>query len=1056
MVPLSATGSSAVVAASAGYGHTLIVTANGKCMAAGLNFHGQLGNATNVGLATANVSFATVTFPASSAGTPCETYAADVACGMHHSVVTMANGTVRCFGLNDRAQLGMPGGTLTTLKAYPPDVMTSNSTVITGAAYGNGTYVASASYSWYGTALWGSAWGAFASRIQLAPATNGWLLGGAYYSATYPYGYTGATAATIAGGTSYSGEWLQLQLPVAIVLSKFTMISSFSNTNYTPGSFYVFGSNNGTSWTLLGSFVGRNDVQGIAGTYYPQPSSSTYTYFRMVVNTILGSGSQPIITQWLLYAGSACSSTPVRPTQYRNVCSATASVDTTYVEAVLGREMVTYNAAGTATVPVFTKVRSYGLFEMASGEDVIATGCDTSSTVMVTKAGAMHAWGANSAGQLGNSTVTNSLIPVAISGFGSLSSASSIVAAASGNQHTVVLDSTGKVHAWGYNNEGELGKGNSVSSSLPVAVSMFGSLASTTVAVTAVACGSSHTVVLDSTGKVHTWGSNTSGQLGNNTTTNAYVPMAIAYGSIASLSITTIACGWCHTVALDSTGKVHAWGYNGYGQLGNNTTNNSLAPLQVAYGSITTLAIVAFACGDNYTVAVDSTGKVHSWGSNNMGQLGNGTTINTSVPITVSSFGSLASVSIVMIACGIYHNVALDTSGKVHTWGYNNQGLLGNNTMNTSTLPIAVSSFGTLLSATIVAVACGSYNSLALDSTGKVHAWGQSYSGQLGNNTNTYSLIPIVITGLYGSLSTASLGSIFWNFTGQHRCFVEGYSAKDLPLIEGLVVCADRNRYVTTDATTGDHAFLTGAKAITTNDALPVLSLARRVRDKTAFGVVSLATNYNPAPDPTDAQMRRALEEGDQRAEINAVGEGAMWVCDAADGGTGITSIPFESGDYITTSPVPGYGMRQADDCIRNYTVGKITMDCDFSAPLVPVTRLRKDALGNNVTDPLTGMPVYDPVLTEPISASPADPGTAATAPDATGVPTAATSDPGGAPVLEPAYKTRFLAADGTQITAEAYAATVASNAAMVAADPAAATVPVYRAAFVGCTYHCG
>jgi hypothetical protein len=102
-------------------------------------------------------------------------------------------------------------------------------------------------------------------------------------------------------------------------------------------------------------------------------------------------------------------------------------------------------------------------------------------------------------------------------------------------------------------------------------------------------------------------------------------------------------------------------------------------------------------------------------------------------------------------------------------------------------------------------------------------------------------------------------------------------------------------------------------------------------------------------------------------------------------------------------------------------------------------------------------MPVYDPVLTEPVSApSPADPGTATTAPDATSTPPAAASDPGGAPVLEPAYKTRFLAADGTQITAEAYAATVASNVAMAAADPAAATVPVYRAAFVGCTYHCG
>jgi alpha-tubulin suppressor-like RCC1 family protein len=1044
MVPLSSTGSSAVVAASAGYGHTLIVTANGKCMAAGLNFHGQLGNATNVATATANAAFATVTFPASAAGTPCETYAADVACGMHHSVVTMANGTIRCFGLNDRAQLGMPGGTLTTLKAYPPDVMTAASTNITTTAYGTGIYVASASTS-ATTGILGAAWGAFASRILLASGTNGWYNGGgAIYAASYPYGYTGSVS-TVAGGTSYAGEWLQLQLPTAIVLTRFTMMSNYT-ANSNPGVFYVLGSNDGATWTLLGAFGGRSDLKGVAGTYYPAPSSSAYAYFRMVIKTLVGGNTVAHVTQWILYAGSACSSTPVRPTQSanRNVCSATASVDTTYVEAVLGREMVAYNAAGTATVPVFTKVRSYGLFEMASGEDVVATGCEAFFTVLVTKAGLVHTWGANGNGQLGNGTTTNSTIPLAISPFGSLSIASSIITSSIGGTHTVVVDSLGKVHSWGYNLNGQLGNGTTTTSMNPIAVSSFGSIASAAISVVAVACGPSHTVALDSTGKIHAWGTHYFGYIPT--------PTVISSGSITNLSITSVAVGGSsHTIAIDSVGIVHGWGTNSRYQLGDGTQTSPSIFIKISYGSIVNLSITAVACGEEFTVALDSTGHVHAWGFNNFGQLGNTSATYVLIPTAVSPYGSLASVSIVGIACGAFHTVALDTTGKVHTWGYNNAGQLGNNSSAASSIPIAVSSFGSLASVSIVAVACEYYNTLALDSSGKLHNWGSATS--LGSGATASSSIPILITGLYGSLTSASLGSIFWNFTGQHRCFVEGYSAKDLPQIEGLVVCADRNRYVTTDATTGDHAFLTGAKAITTNDALPVLSLARRACDKTAFGVVSLATNYNPAPDPTDAQMRRALEEGDQRAEINAVGEGAMWVCDACAG-----TASFESGDYITTSPVPGYGMRQADDCIRNYTVGKITMDCDFSAPLVAVTRLRKDALGNNVTDPLTGMPVYDPVLTEPVSASPVDPGTAATATasDTTGVPPAAASDPGGAPVLEPAYKTRFLAADGTQITAEAYAATVASNAAMVAADPAAATVPVYRAAFVGCTYHCG
>jgi hypothetical protein len=94
------------------------------------------------------------------------------------------------------------------------------------------------------------------------------------------------------------------------------------------------------------------------------------------------------------------------------------------------------------------------------------------------------------------------------------------------------------------------------------------------------------------------------------------------------------------------------------------------------------------------------------------------------------------------------------------------------------------------------------------------------------------------------------------------------------------------------------------------------------------------------------------------------------------------------------------------------------------------------------VTDATTGLPVYDPVLTPPTS-------TTVTAPDGT---TTTVTDPGGLPVTEPAYKSRFLTADGSQITAEEYAAIVAAN----AADPTAPQVPVYRAAFVGCTYHCG
>jgi hypothetical protein len=550
-------------------------------------------------------------------------------------------------------------------------------------------------------------------------------------------------------------------------------------------------------------------------------------------------------------------------------------------------------------------------------------------------------------------------------------------------------------------------------------VSTYGSLASGTT-VAAVACGAGHTVALDTTGKVHTWGSNNYGQLGNGTSTNAYVPTANSYGSIATLTIAVIAAASVNTFVLDTTGKVHAWGYNDYGQLGNGTTTGwSSVPIRVSSGSIAGLTIAAVACGASFVVALDSTGNVHAWGNNTSGQLGNNSTTLSTLPIDVSSFGSLATATIVAIACGQGHTVALDVTGKVHAWGYNGYYQLGTTTSLIYT-PLAISTYGSLATATIVAIACTSNSTIALDANGKLHAWGRNDYGQVGRGSTSSVSTPTLITGVYGSLAAASAGSIFWNFTGQHRCFVDDFSSPaSLRLIEGLVVCSDKNRYVTTSAKLGgDAAFVTGARAITTNDALPVLSLASKARDKTVFGVVSLETNYDPAPDPTPDQINRGLEDGDCRAEINAVGEGGMWVCDL--------NGPLQAGDYVTTAggAMPGYGMRQDEPYLCNFTVAKVTMDCDFTAPLVPQLGLRKNDMGKNVLD-ANGKVIWDPVL-----------------------------DADGAVCLEGAYRTRhFVAApDGVaEVTPEEYAAAEAAAAA------ASGTAFIgYRAAFVGCTYHCG
>jgi hypothetical protein len=150
-------------------------------------------------------------------------------------------------------------------------------------------------------------------------------------------------------------------------------------------------------------------------------------------------------------------------------------------------------------------------------------------------------------------------------------------------------------------------------------------------------------------------------------------------------------------------------------------------------------------------------------------------------------------------------------------------------------------------------------------------------------------------------------------FTGQHRSLPDVGTVSDFEDKVGLIVVS-----------TGKYGSM-GQEDISINDAMPKVALCSQANDKRAYGVVS---NVEDA----DSDERRftlglwgsAMEkpEGDDRVIINSVGEGAMWI-------TNINGN-IENGDYITSSEVPGYGMKQDDDLLHNYTVAKITMDCDF------------------------------------------------------------------------------------------------------------------------------
>jgi len=314
------------------------------------------------------------------------------------------------------------------------------------------------------------------------------------------------------------------------------------------------------------------------------------------------------------------------------------------------------------------------------------------SSVVVS--GSAWAWGNNGTGQLGNGTFTNSSTPVAVS----LGSATTVTAIAGGLDHSLALTSYGLVLAWGYNNDGQLGNGTTTNSSTPVAVSLP---SGTTV--TAIAGGGYHSLALTSSGQVLAWGDNAYGELGNGTTTTSSTPVQVSLPS--GTTVIAIAGGSYHSLALTSTGHVLAWGYNYYGEVGNGTNGNIIStPVAVSLPSGTT--VTAIAGGDNHSLALTLTGGVLAWGLNSSGQLGNGTTTNTSTPVAVSL---PLGITINAIAGGGSYSLALTPTGQVLAWGRNSEGQLGNGTTANSSTPVVVSAFPAA-----VAIAGGEYHSLAI------------------------------------------------------------------------------------------------------------------------------------------------------------------------------------------------------------------------------------------------------------------------------------------------------------------------------------------------------
>jgi alpha-tubulin suppressor-like RCC1 family protein len=390
-----------------------------------------------------------------------------------------------------------------------------------------------------------------------------------------------------------------------------------------------------------------------------------------------------------------------------------------------------YGQLGDGSTTQFTlPVSVSGIDGTAVQATAIAAGFRNSCALLAD--GTVECWGDNAYGQLGNNSNTKSLTPVPVTG---ITTATEIVV---GYHHSCALLGGETVKCWGDNSSGQLGDGSTDLSTTPVSVSGIDGI---TVRATALAAGYYHNCVLLASGQVQCWGYNQDGQLGSSI--QSTTPVAVSGISAA----TGITAGDSHSCAL-SGGALQCWGYNQNGQLGNGTTIQHYATPVAVTGISTAVEVKG---GGLHTCARLGSGAVQCWGYNQYGQLGDGSTSTSTLPVGVSGIdGSAAQAT--EIAAGYAHTCALLTDQTVKCWGDNSSDQLGvYGPSSKSTTPVAISGISGA-----TAIAAGYAHTCALLADKTVKCWGFNGSGQLGNGTTASSATPVSVSSIDGTIVQAT------------------------------------------------------------------------------------------------------------------------------------------------------------------------------------------------------------------------------------------------------------------------------------------------------------
>ncbi|MCU0652968.1 MAG: fibronectin type III domain-containing protein, partial [Candidatus Pacebacteria bacterium] len=352
-------------------------------------------------------------------------------------------------------------------------------------------------------------------------------------------------------------------------------------------------------------------------------------------------------------------------------------------------------------------------------------------------------------------------------------------AISAGDFHSCFLSENGGIYCWGYNNYGQLGNALTSDSSTPVRV-LAGAAASGDndgthlTNIKSLSGGTDGvTCAISNQKNIYCWGHNNFGQLGNNSTDNSHISVRVAKGQAVEgdnngthlTNIASVGNGGNYVCAASASGNLYCWGRNAYGQLGDNSTNDSLTPIRVLKGEAASgdndgtylTNIKSVAAGSNYVCAISNQNNVYCWGRNSNGQLGNGLTDDSYVPVRVAYGESVTGDNdgeylnnVLAITASSNYTCAASNAGNMYCWGYNGNGQLGDGSTNRQVTPIRVLAGAAVggdtsesYLANIKTVAASSNYTCAASNAGNMYCWGYNFYGQLGNGTTTDSMSPV-------------------------------------------------------------------------------------------------------------------------------------------------------------------------------------------------------------------------------------------------------------------------------------------------------------------------